>query len=107
MKYKFFVYCPDDKKVIHAIIQSASKFGAGIYGNYSHVAFITHGEGNWKTEKGAQPFEGKVGSITRARVAKIEMSCHSSKAKRIEKSIKAVHPWEQVDIEFVRVLHSK
>ena len=24
----------------------------------------THGEGNWKTEKGAKPFEGIVGKIT-------------------------------------------
>lgn len=29
MKYKFFVYCPDDKEIIDRIIKTASKYGAG------------------------------------------------------------------------------
>lgn len=103
MKYKFFVYCPDEEKIIKNIIEAASRYGAGIYGNYSKVAFITHGSGNWKSEEGAHPVEGKVGEITRSPVAKIEMSCLSQKAKQIEKAIKEVHPWEQVDIEFIRI----
>ncbi len=103
MKYKFYVYCPDDKEVIERIIKAASKHSAGVYGHYSHVAYITYGEGNWKTEQGARPFEGTIGEITRSPVAKIEMTCLAQKAKLIEKSIKAVHPWEQVDIEFVRI----
>lgn len=103
MKYKFYVYCPDDKLVINRIIKAASKHSAGVYGNYSHVAYITHGEGNWKTEKGASPFEGTVGEITRSPVAKIEMTCLAKHANEIDKAIKDVHPWEQVDIEFVRI----
>ena len=103
MKFKFFVYCPDDKKVIHDIIEAASNLGAGVYGNYSHVAFITRGDGNWKTEKGAQPYEGKVGEVTISPVARIEMTCLAEKSKLIKKAIKSVHPWEQVDIEFVRL----
>lgn len=103
MKLKFYVYCPDERKVVDKIISIASKCGAGTYGKYSHVAFITHGEGNWKTKKGARPFLGKVGTVTRAPVAKIEMTCNRKDAKQIEKAIKAVHPWEQVDIEFVRI----
>lgn len=103
MKYKFFLYCPDDKKVINDIIKAAATYGAGEYGNYSQVAYITHGEGNWKTEKGARPFEGKIGEVTRSKVAKIEMTCLAKKAKQIEKVIKKFHPWERVDIEFVRI----
>lgn len=103
MKLKFFVYCPDEEKIIKDIIHSASEYGAGIYGNYSHVAFITHGEGNWKSETGAHPFEGKVGKMTRSSVAKIEMTCDAEKAKLIMEAIRKVHPWEQVDIEFVRL----
>lgn len=103
MKYKFFVYCPDDEKLIRRLIKSAAQCGAGIYGNYSQVAFITHGEGNWRTEKGAHPFEGKIGEVTRARVARIEMTCSSNAAELIKKTIKKIHPWEQVDIEFIRI----
>ena len=60
-----------------------------------------HGEGNWKTEKGARPFVGKVGTVTRSPVVKIEMTCLAKHAKQIDKAIKDIHPWEQVDIEFV------
>lgn len=101
--YKFFVYCPDEKEFINRVIKAAAKYGAGVYGSYSHVAYITHGEGNWKTEKGARPIEGKVGTTTRSPVAKIEMICAATNAMQIVKAIKAVHPWEQVDIEFVRI----
>lgn len=103
MKYKFFVYCPDQKKVIKDIIITASMHGAGIYGHYSQVAFITHGEGSWKSEKGAHPVQGIVSEVTKAPVARVEMTCMSGKAKEIERAIRKVHPWEQVDIEFIRI----
>ena len=103
MNYKFFVYCPDEEQVINKIIKEASKHGAGIYGDYSHVAHITHGEGNWKSEEGARPFQGKVGEITKTPVAKIEITCSIESAKEIAKAIKKIHPWEQVDIEFIRI----
>jgi hypothetical protein len=103
MKYKFFVYCPDESRLIDKIIRTAAKHEAGIYGNYSHVAYITHGEGNWKTEKGAKPHEGKVGTNTRSKVAKIEMTCDGKAIEQLASDIKAIHPWEQVDIEFIRI----
>ena len=101
MKLKFYVYCPDDEEVLKQIIQVASVLGAGVYGKYSQVAFLTHGEGNWESEKGANPFQGTVGQITRAPVVRIEMTCEKKKANKISEAIKEVHPWEEVDIEFV------
>ena len=103
MKYKFFVYCPDKKPLIDTIIRTAAKLGAGIYGKYSEVAFITHGEGNWKSGIGAHPVEGTAGKVTRSKVARIEMTCLKKHAKKIETTIKSVHPWEQVDIEFIAI----
>lgn len=103
MRYKFFVYCPDDEATISNIIQVASECGAGIYGHYSQVAHITHGQGHWKSDEGAHPVQGKVGEITQLPVAKIEMMCPATKAKQVELAIKKVHPWERVDIEFIRI----
>ena len=100
---KFMVYCPDDEKVISAIIKAASSAGAGWYGRYSQVAFVTHGEGNWKSETGTHPVHGKVGEITRMKSVKIEMPVPSEKAKKVALAIRKVHPWEQVDIEFIQV----
>jgi len=31
------------------------------------------------------------------------MTCLSKNAKQIERAIKQIHPWEQVDIEFFRI----
>lgn len=101
MKLKFFVYCPDSKKIISAVISAAALKGAGVYGHYSHVAFMTHGTGHWRTEQGAKPYEGKVGKITRSPVVRLEMTCEEKDMAEIAKAVKKVHPWEQVDIECV------
>lgn len=103
MKLKFIVYSPDDKKIVNAIIDAASEAGAGWFGDYSRVAFVTHGEGSWKPEAGADPVDGKVGEVTRKKTAKIEMPVPSEKASAVAKAIRSVHPWEQVDTEFIRV----
>lgn len=103
MRYKFFVYCPCDEKVINEIIDVASNSGAGIIGNYSHNAFITRGFGNWKSETGSHPTIGEVGKTTRIPEARIEMDCPADLAKKIEKAIKKVHPYEEVNIFFIKI----
>ena len=105
MKLKFYVYCPDDEEVIKQIIRESSTLGAGVYGKYSQVAFLTHGEGNWEPEEGAKPYLGEVGQITRAPVVRIEMTCDKKQADKIVEAIKEVHPWEEVDIEFVPLVN--
>jgi len=41
--------------------------------------------------------------MTHKATAKIEMPCPSEKALAVAAAIRRVHPWEQVDIEFIRV----
>ena len=103
MKYKFFVYCPYNEKLINKIIDAASDTGAGILGNYSHNAYIVKGLGNWKSEIGSHPTIGKVGQITRIEEARIEMDCPAKLAKQVEKAIRKVHPYEEPDIFFVKI----
>lgn len=103
-RLKFFVFCPNDDTLIQAIINAASKHGAGIYGNYSHNAFITRGNGQWKSEIGSHPYEGTVGELTQTTVAKVEMMCPKNKAKVIDSEIKKIHPWEQVDIDYIELV---
>ena len=107
MQYKFFVYCPDEEKLIQKIIDVASEKGAGVYGNYSHVAFVTHGNGYWVSEEGAHPVEGEIGKQTKSKNARIEMTCPAKKIDEIVHAIKTVHPWEQVDIECMRLSTTK
>ncbi len=101
--YKLFVFCPDKEEVINSIIDTASKAGAGIVGNYSCCAFITKGTGNWKSEEGAHPTIGEVGKMSREPEIRIEMICPNEKAVEVKKAIKSIHPYEEPEIDFVEL----
>lgn len=103
MKLKFFVFCPDDEKVINEVINAASEAGAGQIEGYTHCAFIIKGQGNWKSPIGSNPTIGKAGEMTRASEVKIEMECPAEKAKAVSEAIKKVHPYEKVEVDFVRL----
>ncbi len=103
MKYKLFVFAPDDKDVIKNIIHAASQAGAGVIGNYSHCAFIQHGQGNWFSEEGSHPTIGRVGETTRIDEVKIEMECPKELASSIQEAIRKVHPYEEVEVDFVQL----
>ncbi len=101
MKYKFFVFCPNDPEVINKIVEAASEAGAGRIGHYSRCAFLTHGEGNFKPEGGSKPTIGKVGQASRIREVKIEMECPAEKAREVAAAVRKIHPYEEVVIDFV------
>ena|SRR3989344_3719248 len=103
MKYKLFVFAPDDKKVIQRIIHTASQAGAGIIGNYSHCAFIQRGQGNWFSEAGSHPTIGKVGEMTTINEVKIEMECQKELAPTIQEAIRKVHPYQEIVVDFVKL----
>lgn len=103
MSYKLFVFCPNDEAVIGKVIEAASHAGAGIVGNYSQCAFITQGFGNWKSEEGSNPTVGEVGKVSREPEVRIEMICSEKKAKKAEEAIKRAHPYEEPEIDFVKL----
>lgn len=103
MNYHVSVFCPDDESVIDKIIDAANAAGAGVIGNYSHCAFVTHGRSQWKSMPGAHPAIGKVGKVTQMIGAKIEMRCGKEKRVAVEKAIRNVHPYEEPDIQFVKL----
>lgn len=103
MKLKFFVFCPDDEKIISNIINAASAAGAGQIEGYSHCAFIIKGQGNWRSPAGSNPTIGKAGEITRANEVKIEMECSEEKAIAVSEAIRKVHPYEKLKIDFIRL----
>lgn len=104
MKYKFFVFAPDDQEIIDKIIHAASEAGAGNVGNYSHCAFIQRGQGNWFSEEGSNPTIGKVGEMSRVDEVKIEMECPQELAVNVKKAIQKVHPYDEVEVDFVQLV---
>lgn len=103
MKFKLYFFCPYNKEVINKVIRAASDAGAGIIGNYSQCAFITKGQGHWKSETGSKPHIGKVGEVTTANEVRIEMECPEKVANAVSNAIKRVHPYDEVVIDFVRL----
>lgn len=102
--YKLFVFCPDDEKTIFSIIDAAANAGAGVLGNYTHTCFFTKGTGNWKSEEGSNPTIGKVGEFSHEPEVRIEMICPEEKARDVKKAIIKVHPYEEPEIDFVKMI---
>lgn len=87
--YKIFVTCPQSHT--DEIINSMSQAGAGVVGNYTHCAFITHGTGSNLPTDSANPFIGEVGKMFREPEDKIEMICPKEKLEAVIEAIKKVH----------------
>lgn len=103
MEYRVIFDCPDKERIVSRLIKAASNAGAGRFGNYTGCAIVTKGYGTWKSEKGAHPNIGKVGKTTRAKSAKIDMSCPGSRLSAVCRAIRKAHPYEEPDIYVVKV----
>lgn len=101
--YKFSIFCPRDEKVIFAIIDAATKAGAGTVGKYTHCAFVTEGYGTWYPLPGAEPTIGKVGELSKEEEVKIEMECPKEKMKEVFEAVRKVHPYDKIAIDAVAI----
>lgn len=102
--YKVFVFSPDKEETIFSIMNAASEAGAGIIGNYTGCGFFSKGTGNWKSGEGSNPVIGEVGKHSHEPEVRIEMICPKEKASAVKKAIKAVHPYEETEIDFVELV---
>ncbi|OIO43855.1 MAG: hypothetical protein AUJ41_04085 [Candidatus Pacebacteria bacterium CG1_02_43_31] len=105
--YKLFVFAPDDRQLIFDIIEAAAKVGAGIIGKYSRCAFISRGTATWKAEEGANPVVGKIGEFIQQPHVRIEMRCPDNKRAEVEQLIRALHPFEEFEVDFVKLEKAK
>jgi len=103
--YKLFVFAPNKEDLINLLIETASQAGAGVIGNYSCCAFVTSGMGNWKSEEGSNPTIGEIGKISHEPEVRIEMICPKEKASAVRKAIKAIHLYEEPEIDFVELIN--
>jgi hypothetical protein len=104
MKYvKIVVYVPltHVKKVLEAV----GKAGGGNIGNYSYCSFSSKGIGRFKPNEKANPFIGKSGKIEEVSEERIEFICQKEKAKFVIKSMKEIHPYEEVAYDIIPLLN--
>ncbi len=104
-KYCFYIYCPDNKRVIKKIIDAASHAGAGQYRQYLKVAFIGSLQGNWYSQPTAQPLQGIPGKETREPSAVIIITCPNNTQikQKVCEAILAVHPWQEPVVHILPV----
>lgn len=92
--YKLVVYVP----VANAdqVRDAMSTAGAGVIGNYTDCSFSTIGKGRFKPGEEASPTIGSAGKLEMVEEERIEINCTETVIKKVIKSMKAVHPYEEV-----------
>lgn len=88
------VFVPVDhfEKVRTALFEA----GAGNVGNYSECGFSILGNGSFKPEDGAQPFEGKQGERSELEEIRFEVILPSWKKAEVQRALFESHPYEEV-----------
>ena len=70
--------------------------GAGAIGKYDECSFNVEGSGTFKAGDGSHPFVGKVGTRHEETEVRIEVIFPSFLQKKIVRSLKESHPYEEV-----------
>ncbi len=94
---KIVVFVPESHASV--VREAMGKAGAGKIGNYTFCTFSSKGIGQFKPEQGAHPVIGKVGELESVIEERIETVCEQEKIENVIKSIKKVHPYEEVALD--------
>ena len=88
------VFIPIDyfEKVRTALFEA----GAGSLGNYSECGFSVVGNGSFKPEEGAQPFEGNLGDRSEKEEVRFEVILPSWKKAEVQHALFQSHPYEEI-----------
>jgi len=94
---KIVVFVPETHTdIVRKVMGDA---GAGKLGNYSSCSFSSKGIGRFKPEQGANPHIGEVGKPEEVLEERIEVTCSRERLEEVIKSIKSVHPYEEIAMD--------
>lgn len=102
--YKLCVFVPQDH--VSQVERSLFHAGAGKIGNYAECSFESKGVGSFKPLEGADPFEGKIGSRTKAEESKIEVLVSKHKLAAVLHAMNDAHPYEEVAHDIIPLHNS-
>lgn len=92
---KLVVYTP--KGYEQQVIEAMDESGAGTTGQgYTSCTFRTEGTGTFRANTQAHPFIGEAGELTQTQEYKIETIVPKSALERVFKSVRRVHPYEEM-----------
>ncbi|HBC95644.1 MAG TPA: cytochrome C biogenesis protein [Clostridium sp.] len=103
MNYKVFkieTFIPEN--YVDRLRERLNSIGAlSIGGNYDNCMSVSKVMGCWRPLKGAKPFLGNVGEVSREMECKMEFCCKGGIVKRAVETIKDVHPYEEPVINII------
>lgn len=96
---KIVVYVPTANA--ETIVDAMSDAGAGHIGNYSHCAWKTDGDGQFRAEDGAHPYVGDMGEIHHEAESRVEAICPKRLVGRVVRAVVNAHPYEEPAIDII------
>lgn len=94
-KLNFFVPVSDKEKVKQALFD----IGVGRYENYECCSWESLGQGQFKPVNNANPSIGELDQLEVLDEYKVEMICKDELIQEAVKTLKEVHPYEEVAYE--------
>lgn len=82
-----------------AVRQTIGQAGAGVLGEYSFCSFSVSGKGRFIPSAKANPHIGTSNTLEIVDEERIEIVCDRKDAKRIVKTMKENHPYEEVALD--------
>ncbi len=99
--YQLVFYVPESHREVVKTALFAQ--GAGRIGDYDSCCWQVQGQGQFRPMEGSQPFIGKRGQLEKIAEWKVEMVCEDHLIKAVVKTLKAVHPFEEVAYRVYRL----
>ena len=78
--------------------------GAGIIGDYTYCTMTTKCIGTFKPSDEANPYIGEKNKIEFVEEDKLEVICDINIVKRVIKTIRKVHPYEEPAIDIIPLI---
>ena len=100
--YKLNYYVPADAK--EKTKQALFDIGVGAFNNYKCCAWETLGQGQFKPVNNAHPAIGQHNELEILQEYKVEMICKKELIEEAVKTLKQIHPYEEVAYEVFEML---
>lgn len=99
--YKLNFFVPTEAK--ESVKNALFNIGVGKYENYDMCSFETLGVGQFRPIDKANPAIGKIDKLERLKEYKVEMICSDELIHLAIKTLKKIHPYEEVAYEVFKM----
>lgn len=102
MIYKLIFFVPESHK--EAVKSAVFTVGAGAQGHYQRCSWEVLGEGQFLPNTGANPYQGKLGSVEYVAEYRVEMRVPAEAIVPVIAALKHAHPYEEPAYEVLQCL---